>query len=79
MGFIQSIFHNSNIWNVFWMNQVQMGQNVVESGYVGRGWQVPLGLKSMLEFCSLSVLVLHETLLVPVLTYISDTMLWKGI
>ena len=32
----------------------------------------------MLEICSLSVLrVLHETLLVPVLTYGSETMLWK--
>ena len=31
----------------------------------------------MLGICSLSVLVLHETLLVPVLIYGSETMLWK--
>ena len=31
----------------------------------------------MLRICRLSVLVLHETLLVPVLTYGSETMLWK--
>ena len=31
----------------------------------------------MLGICSLSVLVLHETLLVPVLIYGSKTILWK--
>ena len=31
----------------------------------------------MLGICSLSVLVLHETLLVPLLMYGSETMLWK--
>ena len=31
----------------------------------------------MLGICSFSVLVLHERLLVPVLTYRSETMLWK--
>ena len=31
----------------------------------------------MLGICSLSVLVFHETLLVPVLKYGSETMLWK--
>ena len=31
----------------------------------------------MLGICSLSVLVLHETLLVHVLMYGSETMLWK--
>ena len=31
----------------------------------------------MLGICSLSVLVLHEALLVPVLMYGSETMLWK--
>ena len=31
----------------------------------------------MLGICSLSVLVFHETLLVPVLTYGGETMLWK--
>ena len=31
----------------------------------------------MLRICSLSMLVLHETLLVPVLMYFSETMLWK--
>ena len=31
----------------------------------------------MLGICRLSMLVLHETLLVPVLTYGSETLLWK--
>ena len=31
----------------------------------------------MLGICSLRVLVLHETLLVPMLMYDSETMLWK--
>ena len=31
----------------------------------------------MLGVCSTSVLVLHETLLLPVLMYGSETMLWK--
>ena len=31
----------------------------------------------MLGICRLRVLVLHETLLVPVLIYGSETMLWK--
>ena len=31
----------------------------------------------MLGICSLNVLVLHETLLVPILMYGSETMLWK--
>ena len=31
----------------------------------------------MLGICNFSVLVLHETLLVPVLMYGSETMLWK--
>ena len=31
----------------------------------------------MLGICSLSMLVLHETLVVPVLMYGNETMLWK--
>ena len=31
----------------------------------------------MLEICRLNVLVLHEMLLVPILMYGSETMLWK--
>ena len=31
----------------------------------------------MLEICSLCALVLHETLLVPLLMYGSETTLWK--
>ena len=31
----------------------------------------------MIWICSLSVIVLHETLIVPVLIYGSETMLWK--
>ena len=38
---------------------------------------MPLGPWLMLEICSLSVIVLYETSLVPVLMYGSETMLWK--
>ena len=38
---------------------------------------MPLGPLLMLGICCLSVLVLHKTLIVPVLTYCSETMLWK--
>ena len=31
----------------------------------------------MLEICSFSGLLLHETLLVPVLMYVSERLLWK--
>ena len=43
------------------------------------GWQVPLGPKLMLGVFSLNVLVLHETLLVAVLMYGSETMFWKDV
>ena len=59
------------------MNQVQIGQNVVGRWQVGGGCQVPLGPQLMLGICRLSMLVLHETLLVPVLMYGSKTKLWK--
>ena len=38
---------------------------------------MPSGSWLMLGICSLSVLVLHETVLVPILLYVSETMLWK--
>ena len=38
---------------------------------------MPLGHWLMLGICRLRVLVLHETLLVPALTYGSEKMLWK--
>ena len=76
-GFIQSMSWNSNIWDVFWTNQVQMEQCVVVQWQVGGGLQVPSGSQLMLQICSFSELVLHETLLVPVLICGSQTMLWK--
>ena len=36
-----------------------------------------LGLWLMLGLCSLNVLVLHESSLVPDLTYGSETMIWR--
>ena len=49
-----------------------MGQKVVVRRQMGGGWQVPLSPELMLVICSLNVL---ES--VPVLTYGSQTMLWK--
>ena len=44
---------------------------------MGEGFEVPSGPCLMLGNWRLSVLVLHETLLVPVIMYDSETMLWK--
>ena len=52
-----------------------MGQNAVGRCPAGGGLQVPSGPWIMQRICSLSVLVLHGTLLVPVLMYGFDTML----
>ena len=57
--------------------QIQMEQSVVERWRVGAVLQVPSGHWLILGICSLSVRDLHETLLIPVLMYGSETMLWK--
>ena len=44
---------------------------------MGGGLQVPSGSWLMLGICSFSVAVLHAALLVPVLMYGNETMLWK--
>ena len=51
-----------------------MRQSVVGRWRVGGGLQVLLGLWLMLVISSLSVL---ESLLVPALTYGSETMIWR--
>ena len=56
---------NFNIWDVFWTNKAQTGQSIVRKGRVGGGLQLE---------CTR---VLYETLLVPVLTYGNETMLWN--
>ena len=38
---------------------------------------MPSGLYLMLGICSLSVQLLHETLLIPILMYGSETILWN--
>ena len=43
----------------------------------GGGLQVPTGPLLMVKIYSLSLLVLHETLLAPVPMYGNETMLWK--
>ena len=54
-----------------------MRQNVVGRWRVGEGYQVLLGLVTarslLLEFISF----LHESLLVPVLTYGSEMIIWR--
>ena len=37
MGFIYSMSCNLSIWGVFWMNQVQTEQSIVESGEMEEG------------------------------------------
>ena len=62
---------------VFWKNRVQMRQRVIGRLRVGGGLQVPLGLGLMVGIYILSVLVLHETLLVLVPIYGNEILLWK--
>ena len=55
-----------------------MRQSVVGRRRVEGGYQVLVGLWLMLGVCSFECArVLHETLLVPVLMYGSETMIWK--
>ena len=75
MGFVSSMSLNFKIWGVFLTNEAQMEQNEVGRWRVGGGLKVPSGSWLILGICSLSVLVLHETLLVPVLMYGSETVM----
>ena len=62
--------HNLNIWDVFWTNQVLMRQSVVG------GLQVLLGLWLILRSLQLECArILHKSLLVPVLTYGTETIM----
>ena len=44
---------------------------------IGSGLQELLGLWLMLGVCNLSVLVLHNSLLMSILMYGSETMIWR--
>ena len=72
---IGALFWNLNIWDVFWMSQVQMRESAVGRWQMEGGVQVLLGLWLMLGVCTLRVL--HESLLLPVLMYGSKTVIWK--
>ena len=66
-----------NIWGVFWMNQVHMKQcrRKAASGKRDGG-----AIRSLVNARGLQLecaRVLHETLLVPVFMYGSETMIWK--
>ena len=62
---------NLNAWDVFWMNQVQIGQSVEWK----KGCRFLFNVKDLKLKCAR---VLHEYLdLVPILMYGSETMMWK--
>ena len=64
---------NLNTRDVFWTNQIQMKQSLV-------GKRVAGTIRSKVNARDLQLectKVLHETLLVPVLMYDNETMLWK--
>ena len=63
---------------MFRTNQVQMKQNAVGRWQAGGGLQVSSAPWLMIGICSLSVLVLHETLLAPVLVDGSDNVMERG-
>ena len=68
---------NSNIWDVF---LDEAGKDGAEcSRKVASGRRIAGAIMSLVNTRDLqmSVLVLYETLLVPVLTYASETMIWK--
>ena len=62
---------NLNTWDVFWTNQVEMRQS---------GRRVVSAIRSLVHDRRLQpecARVLHESLLVPVLTHGSEIMIWK--
>ena len=63
---------NLNTWDAFWTNQVQMRQIVEGRWRVEEGLQVLLGVWLMQLECAK---VLHKSLLVPIFTYCSETMI----
>ena len=69
MGYVSSMSWNSNIWDVFWTKQAQIGQNI---GEVASGRRVASAIRSHVNARDLRIhcaRVLHETLFVPVLMY----------
>ena len=75
MGFIQGMSWNLNIWGVFWTNQVQMKQyDCGKQEEDCRCHQVLDNARALQLECAS---VLHETSLVPVPMYGSETMLQK--
>ena len=69
---------NLNIWGVFWTNQVQMGAEC--SREVASWRRVADAIRSLVIARDLQLecpRVLHELLLVLILMYGSETMLWK--
>ena len=77
MGYVYSISWNLNTWDVFWMNEVLMRQSVVGRWQVGGG-QPAGAIRSLVNARSQQLecaRVFHESLLVPVLTYGSETII----
>ena len=71
MGLILSMSPNSNIWDVFY----ESGTDGVEcSGMVASAIGSLVNAGGLQNECAG---VLHETLLVPVLTYVSEAILWR--
>ena len=66
-----------NTWGVFRINQVQMRQSVVGRWQVGGKLQVILGPWLLLGLQLECAIFLHETLLVSVLMFGSEAMIWK--
>ena len=78
-GYVWSISRNLKTWDVFQTNQVQMRQSVVGRWRVG-GRRVIGTIRSLVNDSSLELDcagVLHESLLVSVLTLGSETMIWR--
>ena len=73
MGFVWSMSTNLNIWDMFWMKQVQMEKNAVGRWRAGGGLQVSSRLVHARDLQLECARVLHETSLVPVLMYGSET------
>ena len=63
MGNNWNMCQNLNTWGVFWMNQVHMRQCRRKVVSAIRSLVIDIGL--------------HEALLMPVLMYVSGTMIWK--
>ena len=78
MGFVKSISRNLNIWSVFLdesgTDRAECSRKIASRRRFEGAIRSQVNTRDLQLEC---IRILHETLLVPVLMYISEIMLWK--